>query len=217
LLKQLTGGDKIRARRMREDYWEFKPTHKIVLATNHRPSIRGTDNGIWRRVKLVPFAESFTGAKKDKLMKDKLEAEYPGILAWAVRGCLEWQQNGLQHPPEVEVATQDYRQEMDTISEFLDQCCVRATNARERHASLYDAYQHWTRQSGTRPLPRNDFGDELKSRGFEARRSASNGGSQWHGLRLLGEGELEQVEEHVQETTAPPAGDPDPLAGLDLS
>ena len=91
LLKELSGGDKVRARRMREDFWEFDPTHKIVLAANHKPFVRGTDHGIWRRLRLVPFTVTIPDDEQDKQLPVKLVAEYAGILAWAVQGCLEWQ------------------------------------------------------------------------------------------------------------------------------
>src|SRR5690606_33658354 len=95
LVKELTGGDRISARRMKEDYWEFEPTHKIVLATNHKPQIRGTDHAIWRRVHLVPFTVTIPDDQQDRDLPSKLRGELPGILAWCVRGCLEWQQIGL--------------------------------------------------------------------------------------------------------------------------
>ena len=95
LVKEITGGDKIRARRMREDYWQFSATHKIVLACNHKPTVRGTDLAIWRRLQLVPFDRIFAPDEADKRLGKKLRQELPGILAWAVRGCTEWQATGL--------------------------------------------------------------------------------------------------------------------------
>ena len=108
LAKQLTGGDRVKARRMREDFWEFEPTHKIFLAANHKPIVRGTDHGIWRRVKLVPFTVTVPAEEQDKRLAEKLTAEAAGILAWAVRGCLDWQSDGLGEPEEVKAATKEY-------------------------------------------------------------------------------------------------------------
>ena len=95
LVKELTGGDPIRARRMREDFWEFRPTHKVFLATNHKPVITGTDHAIWERIRLIPFTVTIPKEQRDTTLPDKLLAELPGILAWAVQGCLTWQQEGL--------------------------------------------------------------------------------------------------------------------------
>src|SRR5690606_13257700 len=97
-VKELVGGDRVRARRMRENFFESQPTHKIILATNHKPKVHGTDFAIWRRLQLVPFGVKFEGERKDKTLPAKLLAELPGILAWCVRGCLEWQERGLGPP-----------------------------------------------------------------------------------------------------------------------
>src|SRR5919107_5291637 len=115
LVKQLTGGDKVRARRMRQDFWQFEPTHKVFMAVNHKPEVRGTDTAIWRRIRLIPFTETIPPGEQDKKLPEKLRAELFGILAWCVEGCLEWQREGLQAPEEVRRATGQYRSEMDVI------------------------------------------------------------------------------------------------------
>ena len=104
LVKQLTGGDPIRARRMRMDYFEFLPTHKLWFAGNHLPAILGNDLGIWRRIALLPFKQTFVGDKADAKLSMKLASERQGILSWALRGCLEWQENGLALPKQVRAA-----------------------------------------------------------------------------------------------------------------
>lgn len=186
LVKQLTGGERVRARRMREDFWEFDPTHKLFLVTNHKPTIRGADKGIWRRMKLVPFTVTIPDAKKDPALPEKLKAEWPGILAWAVRGCLEWQRSGLDHPPEVENATAAYREEMDTVGAFLSECCAAGPDEfRVRKTSLYAAYSAWSAKSGDAAIGRNDFNRRLGELNFQSKRSAGNGAEQWHGLALL--------------------------------
>ena len=129
LVKSLTGGDPIRARRMREDFWEFKPTHSLVLATNHKPTIRGTDTGIWRRVHLIPFSVKIGAEDVDKSFPEKLAPELPGILAWLVEGCLQWQRRGLDAPEAVLKATSAYRSEMDMIGAFLADCCDQIAEA----------------------------------------------------------------------------------------
>src|SRR5208282_5449458 len=124
LVKELTGGDKIAARRMRENWWEFNPTHKAILVTNHKPEIRGTDHAIWRRIRLIPFTVTFPEDKQDKHLGEKLKAEAPGILRWMVEGCQEWQKHGLGTPEVVMVATAEYRSEQDRLAQFLEQECV---------------------------------------------------------------------------------------------
>ncbi|WP_437202004.1 phage/plasmid primase, P4 family [Planctomicrobium sp. SH664] len=124
LVKSLTGGDTIKARRMREDFWEFKPTHKIVLCTNHRPRVKGTDHAIWRRLRLVPFNIGFEGERKDKTIPEKLRKERPGILAWIVEGARLWLQAGLQEPDTVRLATAEYQSDSDVIGRFISDCCI---------------------------------------------------------------------------------------------
>ena len=122
LCKELTGGDRIRARRMRENFWEFDPTHKLWLSTNHKPVVKGTDHGIWRRLKVIPFTATIPEERQDKTLPQKLRAELPGILNWALSGCLEWQETGLGEPPIVQEATAGYRNEMDVVGQFLEEC-----------------------------------------------------------------------------------------------
>jgi putative DNA primase/helicase len=151
-VKQLTGGDKIRARRMREDFWEFEPTHKIWLAGNHKPLIRGQDHAIWRRIRLIPFTVKIPGEKKDTALPDRLKAELPGILAWTTRGCLEWQRIGLAEPDEVIETTKTYQAEMDTIRQFLRDCCVLKPNrsdVRTKSSVLHEAYCKWSSEYST--------------------------------------------------------------------
>src|SRR5262249_29436106 len=114
-IKKLTGEDKLSARFMRGEFFDFYPTHKLWLISNHKPTIKGTDFAIWRRIKLIPFEVTFPPEKQDHGLQEKLRQELPGILAWAVSGCIEWQMNGLQEPEEVKGATDDYRVEMDTV------------------------------------------------------------------------------------------------------
>lgn len=161
LVKELTGGDRVRARRMREDFWEFSPTHKIVLASNHKPRIRGTDHGIWRRVRLVPFDVTIPEGERDKQLPSKLEAEYPGILAWLVRGCLEWQRDGLGCPPEVMAATDRYRRSEDVVSQFVEECCRLNDSDRESAGALYATYKRWATEQGDRPMTQRRFGEQL--------------------------------------------------------
>ena len=177
LVKQLTGGEKVRARRMREDFWEFDPTHKIVLATNHKPRIKGTDHAIWRRVRLIPFPVKFwdpdkgeTGPvelRQDKFLSDKLRAELPGILRWAVEGSRDWQQNGLKAPAEVLAATDEYRDSQDVLTAFIEDRCVTGEQFTTQAGPLYQAYREWAEQNGEELMSNRRFGECLTERGFD--------------------------------------------------
>lgn len=170
LVKELTGGDRIRARRMREDFWEFAPTHKVWLAANHKPLIRGTDYGIWRRVKLVPFQVVIPEAEQDKDLPEKLKAELPGILNWALAGCRNWQQDGLGEPGVVRDATGEYRADMDLIGQFIQRRCVIGDGEEAGAGALYREYREWCETTGERPVNQTVFGTRLTERGIERRR-----------------------------------------------
>jgi putative DNA primase/helicase len=183
LVKELTGGDPIRARRMREDFWEFLPTHKIILATNHKPEIRGTDHAIWRRVKLIPFTVIIPDDKQDTQLPTTLLEELPGILAWLVRGCLDWQHGGLRTPAAVVDATAQYRKEEDMFEEFLEGECFRAPSATCASADLYAAYLTWCLANDKEPLNKTRFGKRLGDSGFTADKGAG-GRRLWRGVGL---------------------------------
>lgn len=186
LVKQLTGGDKVRARRMRQDFWEFDPTHTVFLATNHKPEVRGTDTAIWRRIRLIPFTKTIPPEQQDKKLSEKLRSELPGILAWCVEGCLEWQREGLQAPDEVRKATGEYRSEMDVIGAFLRDECEAGRDYKASFADVYERYEEWCEEGGEKPETRRKFNARLKERGrFDDRRSGPGGSYEWHGLRLL--------------------------------
>jgi len=167
LVKQLTGGDRVAARFLHAEFFEFEPQFKIWLATNHKPAIKGTDYAIWRRIRLVPFTVTIPEAEQDKDLGTKLLAELDGILAWAVRGCLDWQRDGLGTPSEVIKATQVYRDESDVVGRFLEACCVQTENTRARAGALYKAYKAWCEESGERPISGTRFGLRLTERGLD--------------------------------------------------
>src|SRR5262249_62388831 len=125
-------------------------------AANPKPVSTGTDPAMWRRIKLVPFTVTSPDEKQDKTLPDKLRAELPGILRWAVRGCRQWEAKGLMPPRAVEVATENYKNEMDTLGTFLEECCVVETNARVATHDLYEEYTQWCEEAGVRyPLTKN--------------------------------------------------------------
>lgn len=186
LVKQLTGGDAIRARRMHEDFWEFEPTHKLWLSTNHRPEIRGTDHAIWRRMRLIPFDVQFTDDgpnRKDTAMEEKLTAELPGILAWAVRGCLDWQRHGLGMAEAVKVATEAYRADMDVLAAWISECCIVGKKYEAKASSLYKSYTDWCDESGETAQSQTKWGMRLTERGL--RRDRRMAGFFWIGIGLI--------------------------------
>src|SRR5262249_30015118 len=162
-----------------EDFWEFQPTHTLILATNHKPTIRGTDRGIWRRLQLIPFAVSVEGQGEDKAMPEKLRAERQGILAWCVKGCLAWQQQGLNPPSEILEATDKYRADEDLVGSFLNESCVFNREFRIKASQLYERYKGWAERSGETPLPQRRFGQMMTERGYER---YSNDGIWYRGL-----------------------------------
>ncbi|HKI32952.1 MAG TPA: phage/plasmid primase, P4 family [Gemmataceae bacterium] len=180
LMKQMTGGDKIRARKMRQDFFEFDPTFKIILAANHKPTIRGTDHAAWRRVKLVPFTVTIPDEEKDKGLPAKLKAESSGVLAWAVAGCLDWQRYGLGEPDEVRQATSQYQAEQDVVQGFIDECCQLYPEAKANSSGLLAAYIAW---SGDKLMTAPAFRKRMKDKGFESK-EGTGGRYFWRGLQL---------------------------------
>ena len=187
LAKQVTGGDAVTARYLYAEFFEFVPQLKLFLATNHKPEIRGTDNAIWRRIRLVPFTRIFASEEQDKDMLRKLKGEMQGTLAWAVEGCLAWQRNGLDEPEAVVEATRDYRKEMDEVGEFITECCVLHKNAWVSSENLYREYQDWCRSNGSEPMKKTRLGIRLGERGLSSNRitaGANRGKNRWNGIGL---------------------------------
>ncbi|TDU32836.1 P4 family phage/plasmid primase-like protein [Panacagrimonas perspica] len=180
--KLLTGGDSIKARRLYGDFFTYEPSHTLVLLTNHRPRIRGNDEGIWRRICLVPFAERIPEEERDFALREKLRAEYPGILAWAIRGAAEYLRDGLRVPETVRDATKDYRDESDPIGRFISEMCVLDPAAYISSAALYEAFDSWRVTSGDGYVSRPRFADGLTSRQIKATRTTGERG--WLGLSL---------------------------------
>jgi putative DNA primase/helicase len=180
LVKQMTGGDRMSARFIRGEFFDFVPECKLWLATNHRPRVRGTDNGIWRRIRLVPFIETIPESEQDKDLPDKLREELPGILAWAVGGCLAWQREELGVPESVRQATDDYRDEQDQLGDFIRQRCVIGENLAAGATPLFRAYQDYT---GDQTMSQRAFGLALGERP-EGFRKMTSGTVRWEGIGL---------------------------------
>lgn len=181
-IKDLTGSDTISARFLHREWFDYKPQFKVWMRGNHTPTIKGTDDGIWRRIHLVPFAVQIPEDERDKQLEEKLRAELSGILAWAVQGCLKWQSGGLRAPEVVSDATSEYRQEMDIIGAFLQERCVCNEKARVSAKSLYAEYQTWCTDNGDRPVSQRQFGSSLTERGLKRKRFAN--GVHYLGLGL---------------------------------
>lgn len=178
VVKRLTGGDPIKARVMRGDFFEFTPSHTLIMATNDRPKVGDTTDGIWRRLKLVPFDVSIAPQDQDHDLPAKLRAELPGILAWAVRGCLEYQAEGLSAPAAVALATTDYRTEQNVVGRWLEDYLDddrRRSGGWFLAADLFAHFKIWCEQEGERPGTQTAFGAELNRRGFISDRKNIDG------------------------------------------
>jgi len=186
LIKDLTGGDTISARFMRSEWFDFVPIFKGWMFGNHKPEIRGTDEGIWRRVRLIPFAVQIPIDQRDPKLGEKLKREATGILAWMTRGCLEWQQHGLQEPETVTQATQKYREDMDTLADFFAEYTVIMPTAKCTKQEMYAAYATWAASVGMGALKNQSFNLRIKERFPDVKEDR---GSQnkpiWRGIGLL--------------------------------
>ena len=185
-IKQLTGDKKVSARFMRGEYFEFTPILKLFLSTNHKPQIKGTDNGIWRRVKLIPFTVTIPPEEQDHHLYEKLIAELPGIMRWAIQGCMSWQKEGLNTPSEVQTATNEYRSEMDVLRQFLDEECVTDARSQVSAKEIYSRYTIWCEENGERAESQRKFGQRLFERGFDR---VKLGTIYYTGMRLRAENE----------------------------
>ncbi len=166
LVKSLTGNDTITARYQFAREFSFTPTHKLWLGANHRPRIRSTDHAMWRRLRLVPFEVTIPPEKRDRELGAKLAAELPGILRWAVDGCLAWQRDGLEPPKSILSATQQYRTDSDTLGAFIADCCQLGEGLKTQSTVLYEAYKKWAKDGEEYLMSQTDFGLKLNERGI---------------------------------------------------
>lgn len=173
-VKSLTGGDKISARFMRQDFFEFWPQFKLFVAGNHKPAIRNIDEAMKRRLHLIPFTITVPPERRDKHLQHKLLAERDGILAWALEGCLAWQRLGrLDPPPQVVAATEEYFEAEDALGRWLDERCVREANAKSLTAELFSDWKQWAEAAGEFVGSQRRFSDLLITRGVEKWRNAA--------------------------------------------
>jgi putative DNA primase/helicase len=184
-IKQLTGGDPITARFMRQDFFTYTPSFKLFIIGNHKPALNNVDVAIRRRFLLIPFVHR--PRRPDSHLAEKLRLEWPSILRWMIEGCLDWQQNGLVVPPSVAIATQDYLTDQDSLSHWLEECCdvdVGNEYKFEPVTSLFASWSNFAKQSGEYPGSKKSFSEKLVNRGFSRCKKDRNKVRAFSGLRL---------------------------------
>ena len=186
-VKRLTGGDRIKARRMREDFWSFEPSHTFAMLTNHRPVISGTDDGIWRRVRLVPWDVQIPDEEQDGTLGDRLQLDADAVLAFLVDGYANWREQGLGDPGQVVKATGAWRGESDALGRFIEQCCITGKNFTVRSSELFAAWVKWCQAENEEPGTQTAFSLELTRLGYAKR--ARSIGIIWDGIALVAEDE----------------------------
>ena len=177
LTKQVSGGDTLKARYLFQEFFEFKPQFKLWLCGNHKPRIQGTDHAIWRRIRLIPWVVTIPDNEQDKTLPSRLKAEQPGILAWGVRGCMDWRRNGLSTPNEVMAATADYRKEMDVLGDFFENSVIVGGDESVTVKDLYEAYKKFCDDNGENikeRLGKKKFNERVADRGFDQYRAGRN-------------------------------------------
>jgi putative DNA primase/helicase len=171
IVKQITGGDEITARFLHREFFIFRPRFKVVLVTNHKPVISGSDNGIWRRVVLVPWAVTIPAGQRDRRLLDKLDAERAGILAWCLKGLADYLACGLDLPPALVKANAEYRKDSDIVGNWIEDCCTFSSFYVTASADLYMSYQQWAEQNGHRAMSSKSLANRLSDRGIEQGRT----------------------------------------------
>lgn len=165
-IKSLTGGDRISARFLHKEFFDYWPEYKLWLATNHKPIIKGTDEAIWRRIRLIPFEAHFPPEKRDPDLLNTLHSELSGILLWALEGCYLWQREGLKSIDKIEKATNEYRKESDVIERFIYDRVKKVEGTTLKASLLYKAYQNWCDDSGEKTVNSTDFGLRMTEKGY---------------------------------------------------
>jgi putative DNA primase/helicase len=212
-IKSLTGGDAISCRRMHEDFWQFNPTHHLWLASNYKPRVNGTDEGIWRRLRLLPFNVQFMSSSEvkyasaeipdnipvaDECLPEKLAEEMSGILAWCVQGCLLWEKKGLAPPKSVEVATKEYRTSEDVVSGFIEERCEIGATKKVSGGELYRSYKQWCQDNEVRMLNNNAFAEYLtKRQDLGLTRKHLGRARMWVGIGLVKVDMCEEPDDHA--------------------
>jgi putative DNA primase/helicase len=182
-IKAMTGGEPIVARFMRQNFFSFEPEYKLWLVANDRPRVRGTDEAFWRRVRVIPLGIEIPAEERDKKLAEKLRAEWPGILAWAVRGCRKWQAKGLSQPKTVRSATKGWHQEMDHLKKFVGEQLIIAPGHKIAASQLFDLYKKWCSAHGEEALTVQDFKAKLQE-SHDLTHVRTKGKSWWRGVKF---------------------------------
>jgi len=182
LIKQITGNDRMTARFLYGEFFNFVPTFKIFMASNHKPIIKGTDYGIWRRIKLIPFTTRIPEEKQDKHLEKKLIQESPGILNWIIEGAVRWCNEGLNTPNIITAATDEYRGEMDIIGNFIKECCIMKPDSLIKAREFFKCYQDWCNEHNEHAVSERFLGLRLKELGLAQKRKED--GRYWIGIQL---------------------------------
>jgi putative DNA primase/helicase len=172
---------------MRQDFFDFTPQFKLIIAGNHMPSLRSVDEAIRRRFHVIPFAVTIPLAERDRDLTEKLKAEWPGILAWMIKGCLAWQQEGLSPPASVQEVTAAYLDAEDALANWIDDACARDPQAWETSSRLFASWSSWAERSGEPGGSMKRFAQALEARGFASQRRRNGRGFQ--GLRVIHNGQ----------------------------
>jgi putative DNA primase/helicase len=183
-IKQLTGGDMVRARFMRQDFFEYRPQFKLMFCGNHKPAFRHVDEAIRRRFLLVPFTSIIGPDERDLTLPEKLHAERAGILRWALEGCLQWQEKGLAPPAKVREATEAYLEDEDTLRTWATECCEHEVNAFSVIAELHQSYHAWAERAGEKFFGVKRFSQMLEDHGYQRDRGVGNRARGFRGVRL---------------------------------
>ena len=181
-IKRITGGDRIACRELYGHLFEYVPQFKLWLATNDPPEFSGGDESIARRIRVIEFPVTFDEARQDQQLPARLLDEAFGILNWALAGYADWQQQGLDPPEQIKIATKSYRCDNDTVGQFIEACCIEDATGKIAASELYDAYKTWCFGSGFEPISNVCFGKELRRHGFESIKGRS--GNAWGGQKL---------------------------------
>ncbi len=183
LIKELTGGDQITARFLYAEYFTYRPEFKLFIGTNHKPVIAGTDYAIWRRIRLIPFEVTIPPEDQDPDLLEKLKAELPGILNWALEGYRLWKAERLGMPEEIAAAVASYREEMDSLAAFFDECCILERAKMAKNTDLYHSYTQWAEQNGEHAMTNRRMSAQLRERAYDSVKRKD--GLYWLGIGLL--------------------------------